>query len=49
MSRRVLLIASSQGLEPIVIRAPAGKSYGPEMNLFVSHSQLVQLDMSDGS
>ena len=38
MSRRVLIIASSQGLQPIVIRAPAGKNYGPEMNLFVDHS-----------
>jgi phosphosulfolactate synthase (CoM biosynthesis protein A) len=49
VSRRVLLIASSQGRQLIVIRAPAGKNYGPEMNLFVDHSQLVQLDMSDGS
>jgi phosphosulfolactate synthase (CoM biosynthesis protein A) len=38
------MIASSQGLQPIVIRAPAGKNYGPEMNLFVDHSQLAQVE-----
>lgn len=44
MSRGVLLIASSHGRQLIVIRAPAGRNYGPEMNLFVGHSQLVQVE-----